>query len=54
MDLYRQKQVYFSYELSGALLNSLYMKERSTDDRHADRAAKQYEQQQVDMLNSKK
>ncbi|PCH40000.1 hypothetical protein WOLCODRAFT_136602 [Wolfiporia cocos MD-104 SS10] len=27
--------------------------ERSTDDRHADRAAKQYEQQQVDMQNSK-
>ncbi|KAH9948829.1 hypothetical protein B0H21DRAFT_731329 [Amylocystis lapponica] len=27
--------------------------ERSTDDRHAERAAKQYEQQQVDMLNSK-
>ncbi|OBZ68741.1 Protein BZZ1 [Grifola frondosa] len=27
--------------------------ERSADDRHADRAAKQYEQQQVDMLNSK-
>ncbi|THG97298.1 hypothetical protein EW026_g4673 [Hermanssonia centrifuga] len=53
VDLYRQKQVYFSYELSGALLNGLYMKERSTDDRHADRAAKQYEQQQVDMLNSK-
>jgi len=27
--------------------------ERSSDDRHADRAAKQYEQQQIDMLNSK-
>ncbi|KIP02892.1 hypothetical protein PHLGIDRAFT_271826 [Phlebiopsis gigantea 11061_1 CR5-6] len=27
--------------------------ERSTDDKHADRAAKQFEQQQVDMLNSK-
>ncbi|KAI0916825.1 hypothetical protein AcW1_007828 [Taiwanofungus camphoratus] len=27
--------------------------ERSADDRHADRAAKQYEQQQVDMLNGK-
>ncbi|OCH90899.1 hypothetical protein OBBRIDRAFT_792810 [Obba rivulosa] len=27
--------------------------ERSTDDRHADRAARQYEQQQVDMLNGK-
>ncbi|KAI0357415.1 hypothetical protein OH77DRAFT_1450808 [Trametes cingulata] len=27
--------------------------ERSTDDRHAERAARQYEQQQVDMLNSK-
>ncbi|KAH9890020.1 hypothetical protein C8Q73DRAFT_706343 [Cubamyces lactineus] len=27
--------------------------ERSADDRHAERAARQYEQQQVDMLNSK-
>ncbi|RPD62761.1 hypothetical protein L226DRAFT_532256 [Lentinus tigrinus ALCF2SS1-7] len=27
--------------------------ERSADDRHAERAAKQYEQQQIDMLNSK-
>ncbi|CCM05936.1 uncharacterized protein FIBRA_08175 [Fibroporia radiculosa] len=27
--------------------------ERSSDDRHAERAAKQYEQQQVDMLNGK-
>ncbi|KZT09361.1 uncharacterized protein LAESUDRAFT_675278 [Laetiporus sulphureus 93-53] len=27
--------------------------ERANDDRHADRAAKQYEQQQVDMLNGK-
>lgn len=27
--------------------------ERSTDDKHAERAARQYEQQQVDMLNSK-
>ncbi|EKM51975.1 uncharacterized protein PHACADRAFT_212588 [Phanerochaete carnosa HHB-10118-sp] len=27
--------------------------ERSTDDKHAERAAKQFEQQQIDMLNSK-
>ena len=28
--------------------------ERSTDDRHAERATRQYEQQLSDMLNSKK
>lgn len=30
------------------------IQERSTDDKHADRTAKQHEQQQIDMLNSKK
>ncbi|KAJ2988591.1 hypothetical protein NUW54_g7971 [Trametes sanguinea] len=39
VESYRQKQIGDS--------------ERSADDRHAERAARQYEQQQVDMLNSK-
>lgn len=36
------------------IINPFFSQEKSTDDRHAERAAKQYEQQQVDMHNSKK
>jgi len=51
VEAYRQKQVRPSFMPRGQL--SIPFQGHSGD-RHADRAAKQFEQQQIDMLNSKK
>ncbi|KAH8104793.1 hypothetical protein BXZ70DRAFT_1005298 [Cristinia sonorae] len=51
---YKQKASFYAYDEQCAEVELYRQKqERSADDRHAERAAKQYEQQQADMLNSK-
>lgn len=57
IEAFRQKQAWaphVSYVGCGVLINSHLHQGRASDDKHADRAAKQAEQQRTDMMNSKK
>jgi hypothetical protein len=53
VEAYRQKQVRPFFYAPRTTIHSIPFQGHSGD-RHADRAAKQFEQQQIDMLNSKK